>query len=251
MTPRLAGKTAFVTGAASGFGRGIAEAYRREGAKVVLADINGEGAQTVAQTLGDDTFAVPCDVTSLSDVRTCFEKCLERFGRLDILVNNAGTTHDNGPMLDVEEEEYDRIFAVNVKAIFHAAKVMVPHFREHGGGVILNVTSTAGIRPRPGLTWYNGSKGAANTITRSMAVELAPDRIRVCAIAPVMGETALLERFMGMPDTPGNRAKFIATIPWGRMSRPSDVAGAAVWLASDEAEMMTGTILEVDGGRCV
>ncbi len=251
MSGRLEGKIAFVTGAASGFGRGIAEAYVREGARVVVADLNAEGAETVASALGDAALAVRCDVTSMSELTAAFNATLQRFGRLDILVNNAGTTHDNGPMLDVEAEEYDRIFAVNVKAIFLAAKVVVPHFREHDGGVILNVTSTAGIRPRPGLTWYNGSKGAANTITKSMAVELAPDRIRVCAIAPVMGETALLERFMGMPDTPENRAKFVATIPWGRMSRPSDVAGAAVWLASEEAEMMTGTILEVDGGRCV
>ena len=154
-------------------------------------------------------------------------------------------------MLEVDEAEFDRVFAVNVKGIFHMAHAVVPHFRASGGGVIINIGSTAGIRPRPGLAWYNASKGAANTLSKSMAVELAPDRIRVCALAPVMGETALLETFMGMPDTPENRAKFVATIPLGRMSQPQDIANAALWLASDEAGFITGVVLEVDGGRCV
>jgi 3-oxoacyl-[acyl-carrier protein] reductase len=154
-------------------------------------------------------------------------------------------------MLEVDEAEFDRVFAVNVKAIFHMAHAVVPHFRDTGGGIIINVGSTAGIRPRPGLTWYNASKGAANLMSKSMAVELAPDRIRVCALAPVMGETALLETFMGMPDTPENRAKFVSTIPLGRMSQPQDIANAALWLATDEAAFITGVVLEVDGGRCV
>jgi 3-oxoacyl-[acyl-carrier protein] reductase len=155
-------------------------------------------------------------------------------------------------MLEVAEDEFDRVYAVNVKSIYLMAQAAVPLFRRQGsGGAILNVTSTAGIRPRPGLTWYNGSKGAANVLTRSMAAELAPDRIRVCAIAPVMGETGMLERFMGVPDTPENRARFVATIPLGRMSKPADIARAALYLASDEAEFVTGVVLEVDGGRCV
>jgi len=176
---------------------------------------------------------------------------VDSFGRLDIVVNNAGVTHRNRPMLEVSEAEFDRIYAVNVKSIFLAAKAAVPVMRAQGGGVILNIASTAGVRPRPGLTWYNGSKGAAITLTRSMAAELAPDRIRVNAINPVMGETGLLEDFMGMPDTPQNRARFIAGIPLGRLSRPEDIANAALFLCSDEAEFVTGVAMEVDGGRCI
>ncbi|MGF1563107.1 MAG: glucose 1-dehydrogenase, partial [Geminicoccaceae bacterium] len=162
-----------------------------------------------------------------------------------------GVSHKNRPMLEVEEDEFDKVYAVNVKAIFHMAHAVVPIMRGAGSGVIINVGSTAGIRPRPGLTWYNGSKAAANMLSKSMAVELAPDGIRVCGLAPVIGETALLETFMGLPDTPENRKKFIATIPLGRMSRPRDIANAALYLASDEAEFITGVVLEVDGGRCV
>ena len=248
---RLEGKVALITGAASGFGKGIAEAYVREGAKVALLDINETGARAVADELGDPAFGMGCDVGKADAVRAAVARTLETFGDLEIVVNNAGVSHKNRPMLDVDEAEFDRVFAVNVKSIFHMAHAAVPHLRKRGGGAIINVTSTAGIRPRPGLTWYNGSKGAANTITKSMAVELAPDKIRVCGIAPVIGQTALLETFMGVPDTPENRARFIATIPWGRMSRPEDIANAAVFLASAEAEMVTGAVLEVDGGRCI
>ena len=171
-------------------------------------------------------------------------------GSVDIVVNNAGTSHRNQPMLDVSEEEFDRVFAVNVKSIYLMAKALVPHFRSIGGGNILNIGSTAGIRPRPGLTWYNASKGAVNLVSKSMAVELAPDRIRVNAIAPVAGETPLLATFMG-EDTPEKRAAFKAVIPWGRFSTPQDIANAALFLCSDESEMVTGAVLTVDGGRCI
>ncbi|MBA4268779.1 MAG: 3-oxoacyl-ACP reductase, partial [Methylobacterium sp.] len=177
-------------------------------------------------------------------------RVIAKLGRLDIVVNNAGTTHRNMPMTEVTEEEFDRVFAVNVKSIYLMAKAIVPHFREHGSGVILNIGSTAGVRPRPGLTWYNGSKGAVNLLSKSMAVELAPDRIRVNAIAPVAGETPLLATFMG-EDTPEKRAQFRASIPWGRLSTPQDMANAALYLCSDDAEMVTGTVLAVDGGRCI
>ena len=247
---RLKGKTALVTGAAQGFGFGIAETFVREGARVAVLDINGDKAKEAAKAIGRKAFAVTCDVGKAKSVDKAVEKILAKVGRLDIVVNNAGTTHRNKPMTEVTEEEFDRIFAVNVKSIYLMARATVPHFREHGGGVILNIGSTAGLRPRPGLTWYNGSKGAANLISQSMAVELAPDKIRVNAIAPVAGETPLLATFMG-EDTPEIRAKFIASIPLGRFSTPRDIANAALFLASDEACMTTGSVLEVDGGRCV
>ncbi|NJO36659.1 MAG: glucose 1-dehydrogenase [Rhizobiales bacterium] len=248
---RLQDKTALVTGAASGFGEGIAQTFAREGARVAVVDINGDGAKAVADGIGDAALAITCNVADGMSVQAAVDQALEAFGRLDIVVNNAGVSHKNSPMLDVDEAEFDRVYAVNVKSIFHMAHAIVPAMRRDGGGVIINITSTAGIRPRPGLTWYNGSKGAANIITKTMAVELAPDRIRVCGIAPVMGQTALLETFMGMPDTPENRKKFLATIPLGRMSQPRDIANAALHLASDDSDFLTGIILEVDGGRCV
>ncbi len=247
---RLKGKTALITGAAQGFGLGIAETFVREGARVAVLDINGDKAKEAARAIGRKAFAVACDVGKGKSVDKAVAKVLAKFGRLDIVVNNAGTTHRNMPMVEVSEEEFDRVFDVNVKSIFLMAKATLPHFREHGGGVILNIGSTAGVRPRPGLTWYNGSKGAANLISKSMAVELAPERIRVNAIAPVAGETPLLATFMG-EDTPAKRAQFTATIPWGRLSTPQDIANAALFLCSDEAEMITGSVLAVDGGRCI
>ncbi len=247
---RLKGKTALVTGAAQGFGFGIAETFVREGARVAVLDINGDKAKEAARAIGRKAFAVTCDVGKAKSVDKAVEKILAKVGRLDIVVNNAGTTHRNKPMTEVTEEEFDRIFAVNVKSIYLMARATVPHFRQHGGGVILNIGSTAGVRPRPGLTWYNGSKGAANLISQSMAVELAPDKIRVNAIAPVAGETPLLATFMG-EDTPERRAQFTASIPWGRFSTPQDIANAALFLCSDEAGMVTGSVLAVDGGRCV
>ncbi|MGI9450543.1 MAG: glucose 1-dehydrogenase [Geminicoccaceae bacterium] len=248
---RLKDKTALITGAASGFGEGIARTFAEEGARVAVVDVNAEGATSVASAIGDAALAIGCDVSKGGSVRATVERALEVFGKLDIVVNNAGISHKNSPMLDVDEDEFDRVFAVNVKSIFHMAHAVVPVMRKGGGGVIINVTSTAGIRPRPGLTWYNGSKGAANVITKTMAVELAPDNIRVCGIAPVIGQTALLETFMGVPNTPENRAKFLATIPLGRMSQPRDIANAALHLASDDSDFLTGLIMEVDGGRCV
>ncbi len=251
MGERLKGRVAIVTGAASGFGRAIAETFACEGARVVVADLNGDGAEEVARTIGDDARAVCADVTVGEDVAAMVEAATGAFGGLDIMVNNAGYTHVNQPLLEVSEADFDRTYAVNVKAIYLATLRVVPIFRERGGGVILNTASTAGLRPRPGLTWYNGSKGAAITLTKSMAIELAPDNIRVNALCPVMGETGMLERFMGAPDIPEVRAKFIATIPMGRMSQPADIANAALFLASDEAAFITGVALEVDGGRCV
>lgn len=227
--------------------------YAREGASVVLADINEQGAAGVAREIGAaSAAALRCDVTQRADIDASVDLALSRYGKLDIVVNNAGTTHANQPLLDVDEATFDQVFAVNVKSIYHMVQAAVPVFRRQGGGgVILNVGSTAGIRPRPGLTWYNGSKGAVNLLSKSLAVELATDRIRVNAICPVIGETALLEKFMGVPDTPENRAKFIATIPLGRMSVPADIARAAVYLASDDAEFITGVEFPVDGGRTV
>jgi 3-oxoacyl-[acyl-carrier protein] reductase len=248
---KLEGKVAIVTGAASGFGRGIAELYALEGAKVVVADINAGGALEVASALGDAAVSVQCDVSLKKDVDAMVRAAVEAFGGVDIMVNNAGITHKNQPMLDVDEATFDRIYAVNVKSVYLSAMAVVPHMEKRGGGVIINTASTAGVRPRPGLTWYNGSKGAVITLTKSMAVELAPKNIRVNAINPVMGETGMLTQFMGLPDTPENRAKFLATIPLGRMSRPHDIANAALFLADPASAFITGIAMEVDGGRCV
>lgn len=247
---RLAGRTALVTGAGSGFGEGMARRFVEEGAKVVISDINDEAGARVADSLGPSARFVHMDVSRDADMAAGVKAVTEAFGRLDILVNNAGYTHRNGSMLDVSEEEFDRIYAVNVKSIYLGARHAVPLFRAQGGGVILNIASTAGVRPRPGLTWYNGSKGAVITLTKSMAVELAPDNIRVCALNPVAGETGMLHLFMG-EDTPERRAQFQSTIPLGRFSQPRDIANAALFLCSDEAEFLTGVCMEVDGGRCI
>ncbi|MBF0674483.1 SDR family oxidoreductase [Pseudomonas sp.] len=248
---QLKNKIAIVTGAASGFGACIARRYIEEGAKVVLADINYEGAARLADELGDNALAVACNVTSGEQVQAAVQACVDAFGVPDIVVNNAGTTHRNQPLMNVDEATFDRVYAVNVKSIFHMVKAVVPLMRERGTGSIINVGSVAGIRPRPGLTWYNGSKGAVNLLSKSLAVELGPDGIRVNNICPVMGETALLEDFMGMPDTPENRAKFVATIPLGRMAKPADIAAVAVFLATDDAAFLNGVELPVDGGRVV
>ena len=248
---RLEGKTAIVTGAASGFGREIARRFAREGARVAIVDLNGDGAVAVADELGEAGLALTCDVSRAEDIAAAVAATIDAFGPIDIVINNAGWSHRNQPALDVDYETFRRVYAINVDSIFHMAKAIVPHWREHGGGVMINVGSTAGIRPRPGLSWYNSSKGAVNMMTKTLAVELAPDRIRVCGLAPVMGATALLETFMGMPDTPENRAKFLGTIPLGRLCEPEDMANAALYLASDEAEFITGVILEVDGGRTI
>jgi 3-oxoacyl-[acyl-carrier protein] reductase len=247
---RLEGKAAFVTGAAQGFGQAIAETFAREGARVAIADLQKDKADAVAQAIGKSALSLRCDVSQAADVEAAAKAAILAFGRIDILVNNAGITHRNQPMLDVGEAEFDKVFAVNVKSIYLTAKSFVPHFREQGGGVIVNIGSTAGIRPRPGLAWYNATKGAVNLLSKSMAVELAPNNIRVVALAPVAGETPLLALFMG-EDTPEKRAAFRASVPLGRLSLPQDIANAALFLASDEASMITGSVLEVDGGRCV
>ncbi|HEV7575137.1 MAG TPA: SDR family oxidoreductase [Caldimonas sp.] len=247
---RLAGKIAIVTGAASGFGAGIARKFVAEGARVVVADRDGDGALRVADALGLDAVGVRADVTRADDVEAMVRTAFERFGGLDILVNNAGMGHVPQPLESLDEGDFDRILAVNVKAIYLAAKEVVPRFKAQSRGVILNIASTAGVSPRPRLTWYNASKGWVITATRSMAVELAPFGIRVCALNPVAGETPMLKTFMG-EDTPEIRARFLATIPIGRFSTPEDLGNAACFLCSDEASMITGVALEVDGGRCI
>ena len=248
---RLKDKVAIVTGAASGFGAEIARQYVAQGAKVAVADINAAGAQAVAGELGGNAIAVTCDVARRADIDALVKATLDKWGRIDIVVNNAGWTHKNQPLLDVDEATFDRVYDINVKSIFHMVHAVVPLMRKARSGVIINVGSTAGIRPRPGLTWYNSSKGAVNLMSKSLAAELGPDNIRVNAICPVIGVTGLLESFMGMPDTPENRKKFTATIPLGRMSTPLDIAHVAVFLASDEAAFITGVEFPVDGGRTV
>lgn len=248
---RLDGKSALVTGGASGFGAEIAATFAREGAKVVIMDLNAAGAEKVTREIGERAHCIAGDVTEADHIKIAVEKAVAFGGGLDIVVNNAGWSYSNRPLLDVSEAEFDRVFAVNVKSIFHMTNAVVPLMRAAGGGVIINIGSTGGIRPRPGLAWYNASKAAVNLVSRSLALELAPDKIRVNAIAPVIGATGLLETFMGVPDTPENRAKFIATIPMGRMSSPRDIANACLYLASDEADFVTGVVLEVDGGRTI
>jgi 3-oxoacyl-[acyl-carrier protein] reductase len=247
---RLEGKVAVVTGAASGFGEGIAKRFAEEGAKVVVFDLNSKGAERVAGEIGDAAVAVSGDVTRREDVDAMVAAATDNFGRLDIMVNNAGYTHKNGDMLGVDEQTFDLIAGVNMKAIYYSTLAVAPLMEKQGGGSIITTASTAGLRPRPGLTWYNASKGWAITASKSMAVELAPKNIRVNCLCPVAGETGMLSRFMG-EDTPEKRAQFRASIPLGRLSTPLDIANAALWLASDEAEFITGVALEVDGGRCI
>ena len=248
---RLSKRIAIVTGAGSGFGAAIARTYVNEGAKVVLADVNLEAARRIAAELGDNASAEACDVSRFDQVQAMVRHCVDRFGVPDVVVNNAGTTHRNQSMLDVDEETFDRVFAVNVKSIYHMTRAVVPLMKEKKDGVIINVGSVGGIRPRPGLTWYNSSKGAVKVMTKSMAVELASDGIRVNLISPVMAPTGLLQDFMGVADTAENRARFVSTIPLGRMCDPADVANVALFLASEEARFLTGVEMPVDGGRSI
>jgi len=251
---RLADKVAVVTGAGSGFGAGIAARFAEEGARIVAADINGDGAAEIVEEIrnaGGTAVAVTADVSKGDEMAKIIAAAVDEFGGLDIVVNNAGTTHKNRPMLEVDESTYDHIFAVNVKSVYHSAIHAVPVFRRQGRGSFINIASTAGIRPRPGLTWYSATKGAVITMTKSMAVELAPDNIRANAVNPVVSATGLLKDFLPGEDTPEARAKFVATIPLGRMSTPRDVAAACLFLASADAEFLTGVCLEVDGGRCI
>ncbi|HUN52004.1 MAG TPA: glucose 1-dehydrogenase [Candidatus Sulfotelmatobacter sp.] len=251
---RLQGKVAIVTGGGSGFGEGIVKRFAEEGAAVVIGDINIDAARRVTEAVAKQdgrATAVLCDVSKGADFARLVGTAEKQFGGLDIVVNNAGVPQRNGPMGDTDEAAFDRIYAVNVKSLYWSAIHAVPALRRRGGGVIITTASTAGVRPRPGLVWYNGSKGAAITITKTMAVELAPHKIRVCALNPVAGDTPMLAEFMGGADTPEVRARFLSTIPLGRMSQPRDIANAALYLASDEADFITGVCLEVDGGRCV
>ncbi len=251
---RLPNQVALVTGGGSGFGAAICHAYAAQGAKLAVADLDvtkGEAVAAALRAAGTDAFFHRADVSLNADMAALVAATLQRFGRLDIMVNNAGISHANQPMLNVSEAEFDRIYAVNVKSLYLAAVHGVPVFRRQGGGCFINIGSTAAVRPRPGLTWYNGSKGAVVMITKSWAVELAPDRIRANAINPSIADTPLLTTFMGAADTPENRARFTASIPLGRLGRATDVANAAVFFADPASEFITGTCLEVDGGRCI
>lgn len=249
MGDRLKDKVAIVTGAGSGMGEAIAHTYAREGAKVAVLDVNEQAAQRVAAAIGANATPVACDVSRHDDLDRAVAATLRAFGRVDILVNNAGVTHVNKPLMDIGEDEFDRVFAVNVKGVFLGVQAVVPEMRKAGGGVIITIGSTAGLRPRPGLSAYNATKGAVHNLTKTLAVELAPDKIRVCAIAPVATDTPLLPTFLG--PAPGQREKFIATVPLGRLAESQDIADTALFLASQEARFLTGNIVEVDGGRCV
>lgn len=246
---RLKDRIAIVTGAGSGMGEAIAHTYAREGARVAVLDVNEQAANKVASAIGASALAVACDVTNKADIARAVEMTEKKFGVTDILVNNAGVAHVNKPLIEIDEREYDRVFDVNVKGLFMFIQAVVPAMRKKSGGVIVNIGSTAGLRPRPGLSAYNATKGAVHNLTKTLAVELAPDKIRVCAIAPVATDTPLLPTFLG--PAPGQREKFIATVPLGRLATAQDIADAALFLASNEAKFLTGNIMEVDGGRCV
>jgi len=247
---RLEGKTAIVTGGASGFGAGIVRKFVAEGARVLIADLNGEAARAMVAEIGPMASSAIADVSDDGSVAALVATAMTTLGRIDILVNNAGIGHKPQPLEALAEDEFDRLFAVNAKSVYLTARHVVPLMKAAGGGVILNIASTAGVSPRPRLTWYNASKGWMITATQSMAVELAPAKIRVNAINPVAGETPLLKTFMG-EDTPEMRARFLATIPIGRFSTPEDIGNAACFLCSDEASMVTGVAMLVDGGRCI
>jgi len=247
---RLTGKTAIVTGGASGFGAGIVRRFLRDGARVMIADIDGDRAAQLAREMGDHAKAQQVDVADAASVLAMTLAAQDHWGHIDILVNNAGVTHIPGALEDISEDDFDRMFHVNMKSVYLTARSVVPHMKENGKGAILNIASTAGVSPRPRLNWYNASKGWMITATKTMAVELAEHGIRVNAINPVAGETPLLKTFMG-EDTPEMREKFLSTIPLGRFSQPEDIGNAALFLCSDEASMVTGLAMEVDGGRCI
>jgi len=247
---RLNGKRAIVTGAASGFGAGIAKKFIEEGAEVIIADLNEKMARKVAIDLGERAYPFLVDVSKSKSVEKLKDFSLSHFGIPDIIVNNAGITHTPDALENISEDDFDKVFFVNCKSVYLMAQLFVPEMKEQKSGVFLNVASTAGVSPRPNLNWYNASKGWMNTATKTMAIELALHGIRVNAINPVAGETPLLATFMG-EDTPMIRSKFLSTIPLGRFSTPEDMGNAACFLCSDEASMITGVCLEVDGGRCI
>ena len=248
----LTSKIAIVTGGASGFGAATALRLAQAGACVMVADLNAQGAQAIAEQIvaaGGQASSVVADVSDKASFEYMVEQTKKVFGGLDILVNNAGTTHRNKPALQVSEDEFDRVYKVNVKSLFWAAHSVLPGFVAQGSGCIVNVASTTGVRPGPGLVWYSGSKAAMINLTKGLALEFARSGVRINAVNPMIGETAMLGDFMGMEDTPTNRERFLMRIPLGRFTRPADVASAVTFLASDEAAYLTGVCLDVDGGR--
>ena len=243
-------KNIIVTGGASGFGLGIVEKFINNGAKVIIADRNADLAEQEADRLGQSAYSINTDVSNLKSIENLKNEAKKIFRQPDIIVNNAGITHMPDFIENISYEEFEKVLNVNVKSVFLMSKAFVPEMKKRKSGVILNIASTAGISPRPRLTWYNATKGWMITATKSLAVELAPFKIRVNAINPVAGETPLLKTFMG-EDTPEIRQKFLSTIPLGRFSTPEDMGNAAVFLCSEKASMITGVALEVDGGRCI
>ena len=245
---KLKNKIAIITGSASGFGKGIAKKFTEEGAKLIMVDINSKLLKKTSNDLSQDHFVA--DVSKSYDFKSLLNFAYKKHNNIDIVVNNAGITHKPKFMELVNEKEFDKVFNVNAKSVYYCGKYFVPKMKKKRKGVILNVASTAGLSPRPKLNWYNASKGWMITATKAMAIELAPYKVRVNAIAPVAGVTPLLESFMG-GNTPKKKQVFLSTIPMGRFSTPQDMGNAACFLCSDEASMITGTILEVDGGRCI
>ena len=245
---RLKNKVAVITGSASGFGRGIAEKFTNEGANLIMVDLNSKLLKKASKNLSQDYFVA--DVSKASNFKSLFNHVYKKYNKIDIIVNNAGVTHKPKFMEAVTEKEFDKVFNVNAKSVYYCGKFFVPKMKKLKKGVILNVASTAGLSPRPKLNWYNASKGWMITATKAMAIELAPYKVRVNAIAPVAGITPLLKSFMG-GDTPEKKQAFLSTIPIGRFSTPKDMGNAACFLCSDEASMITGAVLEVDGGRCI
>ena len=249
---RLKNKVAIITGGASGFGKGIVEKFVKEGAKVVIADINYDSAKELQNVIGDRAIAVNVDVSKKNEVDDMIEKTVKHFSEVNILVQNAAIGMKPQSLLETSEELFDRLFAVNVKSVYLGAKAVIPVFKNQGtGGVILNTVSTAALRPRPGLTIYNSTKGALIPMTKALALEVAEYGIRVNGICPVAGETPMLKDFLGSANPEENHKKFISTVPLGRLAEPEDVANASLYLCSEEANFITGVMLEIDGGRSI